>query len=281
MVFKSLRYWNFRLWCGTIILVIILVMGFIVPFFLEGSAVSWSTYPRNLKPSWEHPLGTTNLGQDTFWLLAESIQNSFIIGILVATFATIIGVLVGLLAGFIGGFPDRIITLLTDSFIVIPSLPILILLSSLVPGNVSVVYISIILIIFNWPWPARQVRSMALSLRERDFISTAIFSGQSLLETVVKEILPFVANWAIANFINTILVAIATESGLAVIGLSSNEKATLGTMIYWANQHQSMLAGRWWWIGSPVVTTAIIFIGLFLTMTGYQNYSAKRRGKDA
>ena len=229
----------------------------------------------------EHFLGTTNLGQDTFWLLAESIRNSFTIGILVATLATTIGVLLGLTAGFLGGRTDRIITLLTDSFIVIPSLPILILLSSLLKANVSVFYISIILIIFNWPWPARQVRSMALSLRERDFISTAIFSGQPLPNIVVKEILPFVSDWAIANFINTILVAIATESGLAVIGLSSNERATLGTMIYWANQHQAMLAGRWWWIGSPVVTTAVIFIALFLAMTGYQNYSTKRRGKDA
>jgi peptide/nickel transport system permease protein len=226
-------------------------------------------------------LGTTNLGQDTFLLLAESIRNSFIIGVLVASLATVIGVLVGLIAGFVGGGVDRLITLMTDSFIVIPSLPVLILLSTLLKGNASVLYVSVVLIIFNWPWPARQVRSMALSLRERDFISTAVFSGQSLLETVVKEIVPFVFDWAVANFINTILVAIATESGLAVIGLSSNEKATLGTMIYWANQHQAMLAGRWWWIGSPVITTGLIFISLFLTMTGYQIYSAKIRGKDA
>jgi peptide/nickel transport system permease protein len=281
MIFKSLKYWNFRLWCGTIILALILLIGFVIPLFIEGSAISWSSYPRNLKPSLEHFLGTTNLGQDTFWLLAESIRNSFVIGILVASLATIIGVLVGLVAGFVGGTADRVITLLADSFIVIPSLPILILLSTLLKGNASVINISIILIIFNWPWPARQVRSMALSLRERDFISTAIFSGQSLMETIVKEVLPYVADWSIANFINTILVAIATESGLAVIGLSSNEKATLGTMIYWANQHKAMLAGRWWWIGSPVVTTALIFISLFLAMTGYQNYNAKRRGKDA
>jgi len=281
MKFKSLKYWNFRLWCGTIILTLLLIIGFIISFFVEKSAISWSTFPRDLKPSLEHLLGTTNLGQDTFLLLAESIRNSFIIGILVATAATVIGVLVGLIAGFVGGTADRIITLLTDSFIVIPSLPILILLSTLLKGNASVFYISIVLIIFNWPWPARQVRSMALSLRERDFISTAIFSGQSLFETITKEIFPFVADWAIANFINTILVAIAAESGLAVIGLSSNEKATLGTMIYWANQHQAMLAGRWWWIGSPVVTTALVFISLFMTMTGYQSYSAKMRGKDA
>jgi peptide/nickel transport system permease protein len=280
-MFKSLKYWNFRLWCGIIVLSFFLILGFVVPLTFEGTAVSWSTYPKNLKPSLEHFLGTTNLGQDTFHLLTESIKNSFIIGITVASASTAIGVLVGLTAGFVGGISDRIITLLSDSFIVIPSLPILILLSSMMKSTVSITSIAIILIIFNWPWPARQVRSMALSLRERDFISTAIFSGQSLMETVIKEVLPFVSSWAIANFVNTILVAIAGESGLAVIGLSSNEKATLGTMIYWANQHQSMLAGRWWWIGSPVVTTALIFISLFMVMTGYQIYSAKRRGKDA
>jgi peptide/nickel transport system permease protein len=52
-------------------------------------------------------------------------------------------------------------------------------------------------------------------------------------------------------------------------------------MIYWANEHQAMLAGRWLWIWSPVVSMALIFVSLFLTMTGYQNYSTKRRGKDA
>ncbi|MBD0380104.1 ABC transporter permease [Paenibacillus sedimenti] len=274
-----MKNWNFRLKAGAFVLVIFLIIGFIVPLFNTGNPIEWGTYPKNLKPSSSHIFGTTNLGQDTFWLLAKSIQNSFIIGIIVAFFATVIGALLGLLAGFKGGFLDRLITLLTDSFIVIPSLPILILLGSLMKGRASLIYIALVLIIFNWPWPARQLRSMALSLREREFIHTAVFSGSSTIKIIVKEIFPFVAGWSIANFVNTILVAIGSESGLAVIGMSSNEKATLGTMIYWANQHQAMLAGRWWWIGSPVIAIAFIFIALFLTMTGYQQYSALRRGK--
>jgi peptide/nickel transport system permease protein len=254
-------------------------MGFIIPFFAEGSATEWNTYIRNLKPSPEHFMGTNSLGQDIFHLLTKSIRNSFIIGIIVAALSSVIGILVGLLAGFLGGTADRIITLLTDSLIVIPTLPILILLSALLKTNLNIYGLAIILVIFNWPWPARQARAMALSLRERDFVYTAIFSGQSLVETLVKEVFPFISEWTLANFINAILVAIATESGLAVIGLSSNSVATLGTMIFWANQRQAMLMGHWWWIGSPVVTTMLIFISLFLTMTGYQTYSAKRRGK--
>lgn len=274
-----MRNWNLRLRVGVIVLGIFLILGFIVPLFSPGNPMEWGTFPKNLKPSSEHLFGTTNLGQDTFWLLTKSIQNSFVIGILVAFFATLIGAILGLLAGFKGGFLDRLITLMTDSFIVIPSLPILILLGTMLKGRASLLYIAIILVIFNWPWPARQLRAMALSLREREFIHTAVFSGMSTMKMIVKEIFPFVAGWSIANFVNTILVAIASESGLAVIGMSSNEKATLGTMIYWANQHQAMLAGRWWWVGSPVIAIALIFIALFLTMTGYQSYSALRRGK--
>lgn len=278
---KKFRYANFRLVAGLVILSFFVILGFVVPLFSQGNPIEWNQFPGNLPPSREHWLGTTSLGQDTFLLLAKSIQNSVFIGLIVAVFATIIGVLVGLLAGFTGGAADRIITLLTDSFIVIPSLPILILLSTLISGTASVLYISGILILFNWPWPARQARSMALSIRENDFVSIAYFSGQNTLETIVKEVFPFISNWSVANLINTILVAIAAESGLAVIGLSSNETATLGTMIYWANQHQAMLAGKWLWIGSPVVAISLLFISLFMVMSGYQMYSAKRRGKDA
>ena len=278
---KQKRYWNARLRVGVVLLAVFLVWGFIAPLFCTVDPVEWQTYPRNLAPSAEHWLGTTGLGQDTFWLLAYSIRNSFLVGVCVAFFATMIGVFVGLLAGFQGGWADRLITLLTDSFIVIPSLPILILVSSMIKGSAPLFYIALILVIFNWPWPARQVRSMSLSLKERDFISTALFSGESTAQIIVKEIFPFVMNWSFANFINTILVAIAAESSLAVIGMSSNTTATLGTMIYWANEHQAMLAGRWVWIGAPVVTTALIFIALFLTMTGGQQQSAKRRGTNA
>ena len=85
-------------------------------------------------------------------------------------------------------------------------------------------------------------------MREREFIHTAWFSGESTLTVIRTEIFPYVSSWAVGNFINTVLVAIAVESGLAVIGLSSLQESTLGTMIYWALQYQALLAGRWWWI---------------------------------
>ncbi|MCI5661288.1 MAG: ABC transporter permease [Clostridia bacterium] len=273
------RSMSLRFKIGLGIVIAFFIIGFVVYLFSPGSVMTLSAFKKNQAPSWEHLLGTNKQGQDIFWLLIESIHNSMILGIVVAAAATAIGVLVGLLAGFIGGAVDRAIMLVCDSVIVIPSLPILILLGALLRGRATTMMIAAILIIFNWPWPARQARSMALTIREREFVNTARFSGESTLKIVCVEIVPHVLSWAMANFVNTILVAIGSEASLAVLGLSSTTTPTLGNMIYWARQYQAIMKKQWIWIGSPVLATSILFIGLFLTYTGYNEYVAKKRGR--
>ena len=268
-----------RLVAGIVILALFIIFGLILPFFAPESPASWNTYYRNLKPGGPHILGTNNLGQDIFWLLTWSIRNSLWLGLAVSSAATIIGVFVGMLSGFSGGIVDRLLTLVMDTMIAVPSLPILILLSSLLGGNTSLIIIAFVLIIFNWPWPARQARSMSLSIREREFINIAKFSGEGTVKIIMVEILPYLLGWALANFINTILVAIAAESGLAIIGLSSLRETTLGTMIYWAMQHQALLLEQWFWLLSPIFAIMLLFIGLFLISTGWSDYFATRRGQ--
>ncbi|MGI6239009.1 MAG: ABC transporter permease [Christensenellales bacterium] len=270
---------SIRFKIGLLIVVAFLIIGFVVYQFSPGEVMTLSSYKKNQPPSVEHYLGTNKQGQDIFWLLIESIHNSMMIGIFVAFAATVIGVLIGLFAGFVGGIIDSVILFLCDSIIVIPSLPILILMGSLLKGRASLWMIGGILIIFNWPWPARQARSMALTIREREFINTARFSGESTFKIIRVEIVPHVLSWAMANFVNTILVAIGSEASLAVLGLSSTTTPTLGNMIYWARQYQAIMLKQWVWIGSPVLATSIMFIGLFLTYTGYNEYVAKKRGR--
>jgi peptide/nickel transport system permease protein len=268
-----------RLVVGLVIVFIFFVLGFIAPFFAPEDPTVWNTYFRNMPPSQAHIMGTNNLGQDIFWLLTWSIRNSLWIGLSVAALATIIGVLIGLSAGFLGGMIDRFLTLAMDIVIAVPSLPVLILISALLGGGASLLIIAGVLVLFNWPWPGRQARAMSLSLREREFINVAQASGEGTAKIVVLEILPFVVGWALANFINTILVAISAESGLAIIGLSSLKDATLGTMIYWAMQHQALLLQQWLWILSPIFAIMLLFIGLFLVSTGWSDYFATRRGR--
>ncbi|RIK58158.1 MAG: ABC transporter permease [Chloroflexi bacterium] len=268
-----------RLVVGIIIVGAFLIMGLIVPFFAPEDPTAWNTYFRNLPPSRQHMMGTNNLGQDIFWLLSWSIRNSLWLGLLVSALATFIGVLIGMISGFLGGFTDRVLTTVMDTVIAVPSLPILILMSALLSGSTSLLIIAAVLVFFNWPWPGRQARAMSLSLREREFINVAQASGEGTLKIVLVEIMPFMLGWALANFINTVLVAISAESGLAIIGLSSLKDATLGTMIYWAMQHQALLLEQWLWILSPIISIMLLFIGLFLVSTGWSDYFATRRGR--
>ena len=186
--------------------------------------------------------------------------------------------IVGLSAGLIGGIYDRIVMVVTDSFIAIPSFPILIVLGTLVRGMTNFWLLGLILVVFGWAWTARTVRSMALSIREREFISTARFSGTSTLGIILKEVFPYVYAYIVVGFINSILFVINTEASLAVIGLSKVEIPTLGSIIFWALNYSAMFVGQYTWIVAPVVATVLLFLGLFLTSTGYNELFAARRG---
>jgi len=274
------KFWknaNFSLKTGLIITGIFVIIGFVIFFIPHINPFTFNSYPSKLKPSPEHLLGTTSMGQDVLWLLIEAIHNSLLIGLIVATIGTVIGVFVGLLAGFTGGGLDRILTVVTDTFIVIPSLPILILMTSFMKGTSTVFIMALVLAMFAWAWPSRQIRSMALSMRERDFIHTAWFSGT--VQVVVTEILPYALTWSLSNFMNATLAAIASESSLAVLGLSPGNLISLGNMIQWARERNAIFTKQWFWIGSPIVATAVLFIGLFLLITGYNDYLSMKRGK--
>lgn len=276
------KFWrnaSFRFKAGLIMTAFFLIIGFVVYYFPHVNPFSYNTYPQKLGPSQAHWLGTTTMGQDILWLLIESIHNSLTIGLIVALIGTIVGVFVGLVAGFSGGALDRVLMVITDTFVVIPSLPILILMTSLMKGSATVIMMALVLALFAWAWPSRQIRSMALTLKERDFIHTAWFSGEGTVQVVITEILPYALTWSLSNFMNATLAAIASESSLAVLGLSPANLISLGNMIQWARERNAILAKQWFWIGSPIVATALLFIGLFMLITGYNDYMSMKRGR--
>ncbi len=276
------KFWknaNIRLKIGLFMTAFFVILGFVVFYFPHINPFTFNTYPKKLAPSAAHWLGTTSMGQDIFWLLIEGIHNSLLIGLIVATIGTVVGVFVGLVAGFSGGALDRVLTVITDTFVVIPSLPILILMTALMRGSATVIMMALVLGMFAWAWPSRQIRSMALTIKERDFIHTAWFSGEGTVQVVITEILPFALTWSLSNFMNATLAAIASESSLAVLGLSPANLISLGNIIQWARERNAIFAKQWFWIGSPIVATVLLFIGLFLLITGYNDYMSMKRGR--
>jgi len=262
---------KFRL--GFTCLIAILLFGFVVSLFAPIDPRAWYALPKDLPPSIGHPLGTSTMGRDVFWELSASTRTSLIIGLVTALIASHVGLFIGLVAGIRGGISDRLLMFMTDTFIIIPALPLLMVVLTVLKQWMTLPLLGALISIVSWPWPARQVRAMVLSLRERTFIYTAMLSGMGTIKVLLREIMPYLLGWHLINFTNTILFSIGMEAGLAILGLSVLGENTLGVMIYWAlNQFSALLRGMLYWIGSPIVALTLIFVSFYLTSVGLSEY---------
>ncbi|GIV79032.1 ABC transporter permease [Litorilinea aerophila] len=228
--------------------------------------------PPDMPPSLEYPFGTNSRGQDIFWWMAFAVRNSLLLGLLTAAVSRVIAVLVGLTAGYRGGMADRLLMSINDSFVVMPVLPILILLSFLMRGQLNLVMLGVLMGVFGWPWDARLIRAQVLSLKERPFTQTAVYSGTNAFWITIHEHLPFVLPVVFATTINNLIWAIGMEVTLSVLGLSDVTLPTIGTTIFWANQHQALVFGAWWWLAAPVLVAIILFLGLYLFFSSVNEY---------
>lgn len=218
----------------------------------------------DLPPSAEYWFGTNSRGQDMFWQLTFAFRNTLVFGLLVAFFSRIISVVVGLSAGYVGGTLDRVLMIINDIFVTLPIFPILLLFYFVLGSNFNTLNLAIIMACFGWPYDARLIRSIALGLRNREFTRHAIFAGMSPRKIMFEEHLPYVMPIVFATTMANIIWAIGLEVTLAILGFTNINIPTVGTTIYWANNHSAMVVGVWWWIAIPVVLVVIMFIGLFL-----------------
>lgn len=228
--------------------------------------------PADMPPSLEHPFGTSSRGQDIFWWMTFAVSNSLFLGLLTAIISRVIAILVGLTAGYRGGLIDRALMSINDSFVVMPVLPVLILLTFLLRSSMSLFMLAFIMGLFGWPWDARLIRAQVLSLKERAFTQTAFYSGTDTFRISLNEHLPFVLPVVFATTINNMLWSIGMEVTLSVLGLSNVTLPTIGTTIFWANQHQALVAGVWWWLAAPVVVAIVLFLGLYLLFSSVNEY---------
>jgi peptide/nickel transport system permease protein len=253
------------------VLVIILILAFL-SFFSPHDPTLWNVVPRDLKPSAKYLLGTDSNGQDIFWQATFAVRNSLIISLIAALVSRVIAILVGMVAGYKGGSIDRVLMFLGDSLLVIPLFLIMVMLAMLVRQFMNLVILGLLLSFFGWAWDARVIRSVILSLREREFTQTAVLSGTGTVKLVLNEYMPFAMPLIFSTLINNISWAIGLEITLAILGLVNLSIPTLGTMLNWAIFYQSILLGRWWWILTPVVLSLFLFIALYWLSVSISEY---------
>jgi peptide/nickel transport system permease protein len=270
-VIRDLLKHDGRFRVAFVLLLLILLLAFLSAVSPYDPGTTFKV-PADVPPSLKRPFGTNSRGQDLLWWMAFAVRNSLWLGIVTAAVSRVIAIFVGLTSGYRGGAIDRILMSINDSFVVLPILPILILLSFLFQGRLSLMALAIILGLFGWPWDARLIRAQVLSLKERAFTRTSVYSGTSAFRTSMKEHFPFVLPIVFATTINNMLWAIGNEVTLSVLGLSDVTVPTIGTTIYWANQHQALVAGIWWWLSAPIIVAIVLFLGLYLLFSSVNEY---------
>jgi peptide/nickel transport system permease protein len=218
-------------------------------------------------PSAAHLLGTTQTGEDVLSQLLSGIRFTLELGVLVGVIATALSVLVGVTAAYLGGLWDELLMLVSNVFLVIPALPLLIILLGYLPRTSQLGTI-LVLAGLGWPWGARVIRAQTLSIRNRDFIAAARETGESGWRIIAFEIVPNEVSLIAANFVNTVLYAIGASVALAFIGLTNTSTWSLGTIMYWAQSQEALQLGAWWWFVPPGLAVALMGTSLVLLNTG-------------
>jgi len=270
---KTLRelFRNGRFSVGAAVLLILLVLA-LLSFFSPYDPTVWRVVPRDLPPSWEHLLGTTSMGQDVFWRLTFALRNSLLVAVLASAISRVIAVTVGMTAGYSGGIVDRVLMFISDGFMVLPLLLILVLLAMLIREHMNLVNMALLFGVMGWALDARFIRSQVLSLREREFTYTAILSGTPTRKLIFNEYLPFIIPLALATLIGNMIWVVGMEITLAYLGLTDVTIPTLGTMLHFAINYQAVLLGYWWWLFAPIGASVALFVALYLAFISVSEY---------
>jgi peptide/nickel transport system permease protein len=252
------------------------ILGFFIVIALLAPVISpYSPNDINfaiaLGPSWKHWLGTTEGGQDLLSQLIWGTRVSVSVGLLTGALICLVQLVTGVFAGYVGGLTDTASAMVTNVFLVLPALPLLIVLSAYLQGSggsgSTPVLIGVITIT-GWAWGARVLRSQAIALRNRPFVEAARISGEGRWHIVLSHIVPNMLGIMVANFFGAALFAVLAEAGLEFIGLGNINTVTWGTMLYWAQNDEATLMGLWLWLLVPGLC-----ILLFGTALGLLNFA--------
>lgn len=232
---------------GLTLLSLIITSVVVGPFFYHVPIDTIDFTQASTPPSWQHPFGTNDLGQDQLARVLFGGRISLTVGITAMVVAIFLGTAIGVIAGLYGGLVDSILMRLTDLFLSLPQLPLLLLVVYLFRDSIKTIagpelgiFILVVIIIgaLNWMSVARLVRANVLKLREMEFMSAATALGASPLRLISIHILPNVLSVIIVAATLAVGNGIVTESTLSFLGLGfPPDMPTWGQMLFQAKDY--------------------------------------------
>lgn len=250
---------------GLIILALFAAVALLAPMIAPGDPTLIQGLGAQ-PPSPEHLLGTTAKGQDVLALNIWGARSSLFVGFTVGILSTLVGLLVGLASAYLGKTVDNLLSLVTNVFLLVPGLPLLVILAAFLPQGLGTVIV--VLVITGWAGSARVLRSQALSIRGKDFIAAAQVSGESSLRIMFREMLPNMASIVMSTLLACVIFGIGAQAGLEFLGLGDISTISWGTNLYWASNDGALLTGSWWVFLPPGVCIALVAFALALVNYG-------------
>jgi peptide/nickel transport system permease protein len=260
----------------------LLIIGFFVFIAIFGRLIfhgnpltpDYSGLPEQA-PSARHWLGTDQQSHDIFRQLVYGTRPTLILGFSIGAIATAVAILIGMTAGYFGGVVDELLSLLMNVFLVLPTIPLMIVLAAWlrVRSDLSII---VVVSLTSWAFGARVFRSQTLSLREREFALLAVVRGESRLRVALVEILPNMMSLVVSGLIGTTVFAIGTAAGLQFIGLGNVSEVNWFTVLYWAQNTSSLETGAWWTFVPAGLAIAIFGMGCTFVNYGIDQISNPR-----
>jgi peptide/nickel transport system permease protein len=253
-------------------------VALIAPWISVNNPTEFNLLAARQAPSWHHLFGTTDQGSDIFSQVALGTRRSLILGAAAALLATTLAATLGILAAYCGGIVDEAINFLTSVFLVIPTIPLLIVISGYL-SNRGMLTMVLVLGLTLWAFEARILRGQALSLRNRDFVLAAKTAGESTWRIVFGELMPNMISRIAAAFVLVFYIALLVDAGLEFLGLGDTAHVSWGMVLYWAQTNSTVLQGEWWPFLFPGLALVITVVGLVFLLAGIDEVSNPRLRK--
>jgi peptide/nickel transport system permease protein len=260
---------------GLLLVCFMVVVALIAPWISVDNPTDFNLLATRQAPSWHHLFGTTDQGSDIFSQVALGTRRSLVLGASAALLATVLAATLGILAAYSGGIVDELVNFLTNVFLVIPTIPLLIVISGYLTSRGMTTMI-LVLGLTLWSFEARILRGQALSLKNRDFVHAAKTAGESTWRIVFGELMPNMVSRIAAAFVLVFYVALLVDAGLEFLGLGDTSHVSWGMVLYWAQTNSTVLQGEWWPFLFPGLALVITVVGLVFLLAGIDEISNPR-----